>query len=106
MSNKINNKDELDAKLAEIGDGVMVMLEFHANWCGNCKKIAPKLEQLLKEFKDIHFFTIDVDVSEDLVAAYNIKSMPTFVIIKNKNIVDTYVGSNSDEVKNLIIKNK
>nr|CAD7428044.1 unnamed protein product [Timema monikensis] len=74
---------DFDAKLAEAGDN-LVVVDFFAVWCGPCKMIAPKLEEMAAEYPDIVVLKVDVDECEDLVAIYEISSMPTFVFIKNK----------------------
>nr|CAD7442015.1 unnamed protein product [Timema bartmani]CAD7596184.1 unnamed protein product [Timema genevievae] len=83
MSYHVKDKADFDAKLAEAGDN-LVVVDFFAVWCGPCKMIAPKLEEMAAEYPDIVVLKVDVDECEDLVAIYEISSMPTFVFIKNK----------------------
>lgn len=47
-------------------------------------------------------FQIDVDECDDIAMEYNISSMPTFVFIKNKNVVNTFSGANYDKLKQTI----
>ena len=59
------------------------MIDFFATWCGPCKMIAPKLEQMDKDMDNVVFLKVDVDEAEDVAQEYNISAMPTFVFLKN-----------------------
>nr|CAD7458636.1 unnamed protein product [Timema tahoe] len=96
---------DFDAKLAEAGDN-LVVVDFFAVWCGPCKMIAPKLEEMAAEYPDIVVLKVDVDECEDLVAIYEISSMPTFVFIKNKAKVESFSGSNAEKLKALVLQLK
>jgi len=60
-----------------------VVLDFWAEWCGPCKKVMPKVEELEKETDGVAFFKVNVDKEYTLAQAYNIKSIPTFVVLEN-----------------------
>lgn len=68
--------------------------------------IGPKLEELAKEYSDVHILKVDVDECEDIAMEYNISSMPTFVFIKNKEVIFTFSGANYDKLKASILENK
>ena len=59
------------------------MIDFHAQWCGPCKMIAPQVEAMDKEMADVCFLKVDVDEAEDVAAEYSITAMPTFIFLKN-----------------------
>ena len=59
------------------------MIDFFATWCGPCKMIAPKIEQMAGEMANVVFLKVDVDEAEDVAQEYNISAMPTFVFLKN-----------------------
>jgi thioredoxin 1 len=73
----ILNKD------GKIHDKLYVFVDFYAEWCGPCKKIAPVLDKWSKEYLNILFLKVDVDEVEQLVEKYKIKAMPTFIILKS-----------------------
>ena len=63
--------------------GKLIVIDFFATWCGPCKMIAPKLEQMDKDMDNVVFLKVDVDEAEDVAQEYNISAMPTFVFLKN-----------------------
>lgn len=60
-----------------------VVLDFWADWCGPCKRILPKVEELEKEESNVTFYKVNVDKEYALAQAYNVKSIPTFVVLEN-----------------------
>lgn len=60
-----------------------VVIDFFATWCGPCKVIAPKFEELSKLYPTITFLKVDVDESGELAEKYNIRAMPTFVFLRD-----------------------
>lgn len=69
--------------------------------------IAPKLEEFQNKYGDkVVVLKVDVDECEDLAAKYNISSMPTFLFIKNKNVVDQFSGANADKLELYIKRNQ
>uniref|UniRef100_A0A1B0D6K2 Uncharacterized protein n=1 Tax=Phlebotomus papatasi TaxID=29031 RepID=A0A1B0D6K2_PHLPP len=95
---------DFDGKLESAGD-LLVVVDFFAQWCGPCKMIAPKLEELATQYTDkAVVLKVDVDECEELAMRYNISSMPTFVFIKNKQVVETFSGANNDKLANFFVK--
>jgi thioredoxin 1 len=70
-----------------------VVLDFYATWCGPCKRVAPMFEDLAdKYYPQILLFKVDVDESPDLVNEFDISAMPTFVFLRNGQIVKKVEG--------------
>lgn len=69
-----------------------VVLDFWAEWCGPCKKVMPMVEELEKESGDVSFFKVNVDKEYTLAQEYNIKSIPTFVVLENGKEVHRIAG--------------
>jgi len=84
----------------------LVVVDFYATWCGPCKMIAPKLEEMASQFTDVIFLKVDVDDNEEVASQYDISCMPTFIFIKNCEKVSEFSGANADKVKELIAQNK
>ncbi|KAM7351808.1 thioredoxin 2 [Cochliomyia hominivorax] len=98
----VKSKSDFDQQLENAGEK-LVVVDFFATWCGPCKMIAPKLEELSKEYADkVVIIKVDVDECEDIAMEYNISSMPTFVFIKNKQKLEEFAGANADKLTNTI----
>ena len=78
---------------SEIPQQGSVVIDFFAEWCGPCKRIAPFFEQLADEYVGVTFVKVDVDESEDLVSQYGISAMPTFVFLKDGKVVKKVEGA-------------
>ncbi|MFB6091957.1 MAG: thioredoxin family protein [Haloquadratum sp.] len=68
------------------------VLDFHADWCGPCKKQDPILDELDADYDDIEFEKIDVDDEQDVANQYQVRSLPTVVVERDGEIVDRFVG--------------
>ena len=82
-----------------------VLVDFSAKWCGPCKRIEPKLEELSERYNSITFLKVDVDQLESLSEKYDIKMMPTFLIFSPGNLVSEYKpieGADLDKIKNML----
>jgi thioredoxin 1 len=84
----------------------LVVIDFHAKWCGPCKMIAPKYQALSEKYTDVLFCKIDCDVQElrEACDACNISSMPTFCFFRKGKYVAKMVGANADNLEKLIIQ--
>ncbi len=61
------------------------IVDFYADWCGPCKRVAPVLKELAKEYKDdIIIYKINVDSEEELANAFGVQSIPTLLFIPMK----------------------
>ena len=69
-----------------------VLIDFWASWCGPCKMLAPVIDEIANEKDDFKFVKINVDEEEELAMKYDIKSIPTLVIIKNGTEVNRISG--------------
>lgn len=70
------------------------------------KMIAPHIEKLSDEMKDVHFYKVNVDEAEDVAAFCGIEAMPTFRFYKGGKQVAEIIGADLDGVKNAIQKHK
>ena len=77
---------------------VPVIVDFYADWCNPCKRIAPILEEISRE-KDgqVLVCKVDVDQSQQLASAYQVMSIPSVISFKNGDIYKRVVGAVSKE---------
>jgi thioredoxin len=68
-------------------DHPIVVLDFWATWCGPCKSFAPVFEAAAAKHTDIVFGKIDTDEEQSLAKAFNIRSVPTLMVIREKIMV-------------------
>lgn len=71
-----------------------VLLDFWAEWCGPCKSLGPTLEKLADEFGGAFLLAkVDVEAEQELGAAFQIRSIPTVVLVKDGQLVDGFQGA-------------
>jgi len=75
----------------------LVLVDFYADWCGPCQKVSPIIEALNDEIKQVKFVKVNVDANPELVSAYSIFSIPTFLIFKNGQLVSQMAGALAKE---------
>lgn len=96
----IEHLETQEAYNTAIKNSDVVLIDFYAQWCGPCKRIAPQLEALAEELKGtVAFYKVDVDVNEEVVLQEGVKAMPTFILYKNGERVLDIVGADMDKVK-------
>ena len=73
---------------------VPVLVDFWATWCGPCKSLGPVLEKLAAEFAGGFLLAkVDVDKEQQLAGYFQIKSIPTVMLLKDGQIVDGFPGA-------------
>lgn len=82
----------------------VVVIDFWATWCGPCKMMAPVIEEVAKDYTDVKVCKVNVDEEPELSNAFKIVSIPTIVVIKNGEIIDSVVGYRPKEDIEKIIK--
>ena len=89
-----------DATAANFEDAVIrksletpVLVDFWASWCGPCKTLGPLLEKLAGEYHGaFELAKVDVDAEQELAAAFQIRSVPTVMLVKGGQLVDGFPG--------------
>lgn len=82
-----------------------LVVDFHAQWCGPCKLVAPHFELLARRFSDIAAFAqVDVDVAEDVRDYAGISAMPTFHVYRGAERVFELVGANLPKLEAWLVQ--
>jgi len=94
MSDKIIQltDDSFDADV--INASGLVLVDFWAEWCGPCKMIAPILNDIADEYDGkVSVGKLNIDQNTETPPKYGIRGIPTLLLFKEGNIVDTKVGA-------------
>ena len=74
---------------------------FTADWCNPCKKVRQIVEEINSESFDLKFKIIDADLNIELVKKFEIKSIPTFIVVDDGEVLRRLTGS---QTKNILEK--
>jgi len=84
--------------VTEIPQDSKVVIDFFADWCGPCKRVAPLFIELAKKFPNIVFLKVDVDSAEEVAEGFGVTALPTFLFLNKGNIYKKIEGANINEV--------
>jgi len=84
----------------------LVVIDFTATWCGPCQQIAPLYKSLSEENTNVVFLKVDVDTNQEATMHYGVQAMPTFVLIKGGQVIDTIQGADISSLKMAIQKHQ
>ncbi|MDA4128333.1 MAG: thioredoxin [Thaumarchaeota archaeon] len=100
MTSEVPKPPETIVKLTEANfeqvsnGGKPLLVDFWAAWCGPCKMMEPAIERLAAKYSEnIAFGKVNVDEEMNLSSKFQVFSIPTFILFKNGNPVDTVIGA-------------
>jgi len=76
-----------------ITESPMVIVDFWAPWCGPCRGFAPIYEQAAESHADVVFGKINTDQEQELAGAFNIRSIPTLMVFREKVVLFQQAGA-------------
>lgn len=71
----------------------MIIIDFWASWCAPCRSFAPTFEAASEQHADIVFAKVNTEEQQELASAFNIRSIPTLMVFREKVIVYADAGA-------------
>ncbi|XP_009617475.1 thioredoxin-like protein CXXS1 [Nicotiana tabacum] len=98
---KVDSKESWDFHVNQATvQGSPIVAHFTAAWCIPSVAMNPFMEELASMYQNtISFLTIDVDEVKEVASKYEVKAMPTFLLLKDGVPVDKLIGANPDEIR-------
>lgn len=91
----MSNAQELtvDTFDSTVNSGV-TLVDFWAEWCGPCRMLAPLIDEISESVKGkVKIVKVNIDESPDTPTRYGVRGIPTLMVFKDGQVVDTRVGS-------------
>lgn len=87
LSNDNFKKEVLDSKIP-------CLVDFWAEWCGPCRRVAPVVEEIADEFQGrFKVAKLNVDEGSKIASVYGVMSIPTLMFFKDGKVVEQIVGA-------------
>jgi thioredoxin 1 len=76
-----------------ITESPMVIVDFWAPWCGPCRGFAPIYDKAAEAHQDVVFGKVNTDAEQELAGAFNIRSIPTLMVFREKVVLFQQAGA-------------
>eukprot|EP00977_Amphora_coffeiformis_P029138 scaffold38993_cov183-Amphora_coffeaeformis.AAC.3 len=104
----ITNEGDFDKTVKGAGSS-LVVVDYSTTWCGPCKVIAPKFEELSEKYSDAIFLKVIGDASPEaskLMKREGVRSVPSFHYFVNGEKIDVVNGANAEAIEAAITKHQ
>lgn len=71
-----------------------LVIKASSSWCGPCSAVKPKYQEMTQKYTNSVFSTFDVDEQQDIAEQFSISAMPTFIVVKGRDIIKRVEGIN------------
>jgi len=90
MATDLNDQDFKKEVLDSKG---VSLVDFWAEWCGPCRMLGPIVDEIAEDYKGrMNVFKVNVDENQETAGYYNVMSIPTLILFKDGQPVETMVG--------------
>ncbi len=105
-SEKIQTLTDSNFDQSVIKSSVPVLVDFWAEWCGPCRRLAPTVDELATDYDGrVTVGKLNVDENPSVSMRYNIRGIPTLLLFKAGQIVEQVVGlADKDSLKKILEK--
>nr|ABX75495.1 thioredoxin 2 [Lycosa singoriensis] len=99
-------QDENDFEERVIKSEVPVIIDFQATWCGPCKLLEPRLENIIGSRNNkVHLAKVDIDANAELAMKYDVQAVPHVVGFKNGQAQSSFIGlKDEDQIESFVDK--
>ena len=70
----------------------VVVVDFWVPWCGPCRMFAPTFEVVSEQYPNVVFAKLNTEDQQELAASFNIRSIPTLMVVREKVVIFTQAG--------------
>lgn len=71
----------------------IVLVDFWAGWCGPCRRFRPIFEEASERHPELVFGTVDTEAQEELAAAFQVRSIPTLLVVRDQVVLFAQAGA-------------
>ena len=89
----------------KIENGEKLVVDFWAPWCGPCRTLVPRLEELSSNYDNVEFVKVNVDENRDYAMAMGIRNVPTIIIFNGTQEIQRLTGVQMDKIYTDILDN-
>lgn len=101
MAAVVLTKDNFDTEV--YASDKTVLIDFWASWCGPCRMVLPIVEQIAEEHPEYKICKVNVDEQPELAQKFQVRSIPTLVVVKEGKVVNQSVGAkNKDAILSML----
>lgn len=99
----IDSVDTLNSLIDECEkSSQFLIIKAESSWCAPCKAVKPKFNQMAQKYSNVVFSTFDVDEQEEIAEQFSIYSIPTFIVMKDRDIIKRVEGTNLSIIQQVI----
>lgn len=101
----ITSAGQFDDMIRSTPSDQYIFVDFYTTWCGPCRRMAPILERLAREYSHIKFAKVNIEDVIELADRYNISSIPTFYLFSGQSAVPKYPpisGASESRIEDLL----